>query len=157
MRTGIDAAKEIRIGRNLRNWTQEQLAKEANIGRSSIVRWETGGNISNEKLQRIRDAFTDNPVAEHNDEDDVPEAIQDPKGKRGRPSKVDVQASEEGDAAQTGFLLNDSNYMEKEILRAIRMAHNSGDPLWTIVILPHETEGVDIRVCARPKGSRNHE
>jgi transcriptional regulator with XRE-family HTH domain len=38
-------------------WTQEELAEKVGVDRTTIVRWESGGSITDRKLVQMRDLF----------------------------------------------------------------------------------------------------
>ncbi len=133
-----DAARRILKGRVERGWSQNDLANHAGVGASSVSQWENRHPISKESYEKIVKAFENHPVDESKikaDEDEDDEYY----------GEKQLDADTELD-----ILIDDTKHLENEILKAIRMAHESGDPAWCIVILPQEEEGLDIRVCARP-------
>lgn len=43
--------------RNLKGWTQADLAREVGVNESTVVRWEAGGNIPQDKMVKLRSIF----------------------------------------------------------------------------------------------------
>lgn len=43
--------------RNLKGWTQTDLAREVGVNESTVVRWEAGGNIPQDKMVKLRSIF----------------------------------------------------------------------------------------------------
>ncbi|WP_165247537.1 helix-turn-helix transcriptional regulator [Adlercreutzia sp. ZJ141] len=43
--------------RNNRGWTQAELAERVGVDKSTVVRWEAGGSIPQEKMIKMRGLF----------------------------------------------------------------------------------------------------
>lgn len=47
----------VKSERNLQGWTQSVLAKKVGVDVSTVIRWESGGSIPQEKMIILRELF----------------------------------------------------------------------------------------------------
>lgn len=159
--------------RKARGWSQRKLAELSGVSLASLNRWEHGANVSRAKYEQLTECFNTRPVddapdddpdaAEAEPDDDEPEADAPNEPEEEDEQEDEEEEEEEGEPAEPAPPKSSKQSKEREleetvaeeIACAVRMARSSGDPKWCIIVLPDRNGAVDIRVCARPKGSRD--
>lgn len=47
----------VKSERSLKGWTQSELAEKVSVNVSTVIRWESGGSIPQEKMIKLRELF----------------------------------------------------------------------------------------------------